>query len=77
MLTLTGNGRLTRDVALRATHSGKTVATGPGRHHRRDRHADPVDADLIVWRPRPRPPPTTSSRARPSAPPDASSRAPT
>ena len=26
MLTLTGNGRITRDVALRTTHSGKTVA---------------------------------------------------
>ena len=24
MITLTGNGRLTRDVALRTTHSGKT-----------------------------------------------------
>ena len=27
MLTLTGNGRLTRDVQLRTTNSGKTVAT--------------------------------------------------
>ena len=26
MLTLTGNGRITRDVALRTTHSGRTVA---------------------------------------------------
>ena len=25
MLTLTGNGRLTRDVQLRTTHSGQTV----------------------------------------------------
>ena len=27
MLTLTGNGRLTRDAQLRTTHTGKTVAT--------------------------------------------------
>jgi single-stranded DNA-binding protein len=27
MLTVTGNGRLTRDVQLRTTDSGKTVAT--------------------------------------------------
>jgi single-strand DNA-binding protein len=49
MLTLTGNGRLTRDVQLRATHSGKTVATISVASDRRDRHADPVYADLIVW----------------------------
>src|SRR5215213_1620458 len=49
MLTLTGNGRLTRDVHLRATHSGKTVATISVASDRRDRHADPVYVDLIVW----------------------------
>jgi single-strand DNA-binding protein len=49
MLTLTGNGRLTRDVELRATHSGKTVATVSVASDRRDRHADPVYLDLIVW----------------------------
>ena len=49
MLTLTGNGRLTRDVQLRATHSGKTVATISVASDRRDRHADPVYLDLIVW----------------------------
>lgn len=27
MITLTGNGRLDRDVELRSPHSGKTVAT--------------------------------------------------
>ena len=27
MLTLTGNGRITRDVAPRTTHCGGTVAT--------------------------------------------------
>jgi single-strand DNA-binding protein len=49
MLTLTGNGRLTRDVQLRTTHSGKTVATISVASDRRDRNGDPVYADLIVW----------------------------
>jgi single-stranded DNA-binding protein len=49
MLTLTGNGRLTRDVQLRATHAGKTVATISVASDRRDRHADPIYLDLIVW----------------------------
>ena len=49
MLTLTGNGRLTRDVALRTTPSGKTVATISVASDRRDRDADPVYVDLIVW----------------------------
>ena len=49
MLTLTGNGRLTRDVQLRATHSGKTVATISVASDRRDRHAEPVYLDLILW----------------------------
>jgi single-stranded DNA-binding protein len=49
MLTLTGNGRLTRDVQLRATHSGTTVATISVASDRRDRNADPVYVELIVW----------------------------
>jgi single-stranded DNA-binding protein len=49
MITLTGNGRLTRDVALRTTHSGKTVATISLASDRRDRAAQPVYVDLIVW----------------------------
>jgi single-strand DNA-binding protein len=49
MLTLTGNGRLTRDLELRATHSGKTVATISVASDRRDRSADPVYLDLVVW----------------------------
>ena len=49
MITLTGNGRLTRDVALRSTHSGKTVATISVASDRRDRDAQPVYLDLIVW----------------------------
>jgi single-strand DNA-binding protein len=49
MITLTGNGRLTRDVALRTTHSGKTVATISIASDRRDRDAQPIYVDLIVW----------------------------
>ena len=49
MITLTGNGRLTRDVQLRTTHSGKTVATISIASDRRDRNAEPVYLDLIVW----------------------------
>jgi single-strand DNA-binding protein len=48
MITLTGNGRLTRDVTGRTTHSGKTVATISIASDRRDRNADPVYVDLIV-----------------------------
>ena len=49
MLTLTGNGRLTREVQVRAMRSGKTVASISVASDRRDRHADPVYVDLIVW----------------------------
>jgi single-strand DNA-binding protein len=49
MLTLTGNGRLTRDVALRSTHSGKTVATISVASDGRERDAQPIYLDLIVW----------------------------
>jgi single-stranded DNA-binding protein len=49
MLTLTGNGRLTRDPQLRTTHSGKTVATISVASDRRDRTADAIYVDLIVW----------------------------
>jgi single-strand DNA-binding protein len=49
MLTLTGNGRLTRDVQLRTTHSGKTVATISVASDRRDRDAQAVYVDLVVW----------------------------
>jgi single-strand DNA-binding protein len=49
MITLTGNDRLTRDVTVRTTHSGKTVATVSIASDRRDRNADPVYLDLIVW----------------------------
>jgi single-strand DNA-binding protein len=49
MITLTGNGRLTRDVQLRTTHSGKTVATISIASDRRDRDAQPIYLDLILW----------------------------
>jgi len=49
MLTLTGNGRLTHDIQLRTTHSGKTVATISIASNRRDRGAPAVYIDLIVW----------------------------
>ena len=49
MLTLTGNGRLTRDVELRSTRSGKSVATVSVASDRRDRKSDPVYVDLILW----------------------------
>jgi single-strand DNA-binding protein len=49
MLTITGNGRLTRDVELRSTRSGKSVATVSIASDRRDRKSDPVYVDLILW----------------------------
>ena len=49
MLTLTGNGRLTRDVELRSTRKGKSVATVSVASDRRDRKSDPVYVDLILW----------------------------
>ena len=49
MLTITANGRLTREVELRATPSGKSVATVSIASDRRDRSADPVYLSLILW----------------------------
>ena len=49
MLTTAGNGRLTRDVQLRTTQSGKRVATVSVASDRRDRQAEPVYVDLILW----------------------------
>ena len=49
MLILNGNGRLTRDPQLRQTDSGKVVATVSVATDRRDRDADPVYVDLVVW----------------------------
>ena len=49
MITITGNGRLTRDVQLRNTHSGKSVATITVASDRRDRQAPALYVDLVVW----------------------------
>lgn len=49
MLTTAGNGRLTRDVELRSTRSGKSVATVSVASDRRHRKADPLYVDLILW----------------------------
>jgi len=45
-----GNGRLARDVQLRSTRSGDSVATVSVASDRRDRQADPIYLDLILWR---------------------------
>jgi single-stranded DNA-binding protein len=50
MITITGNGRVTRDVAVRTTHSGKTVATISVATNRRDRDPEPVSLDVVVWK---------------------------
>jgi Single-strand binding protein family len=52
MLTLTGNGRLTRDVELRSTPSGKSVATVSVASDRRDRTNSPALTTLPSPRPR-------------------------
>lgn len=49
MLTINGNGRLTRDPELRSTRSGKSVATVSVASDRRDRRANPVYVDLVLW----------------------------
>jgi hypothetical protein len=49
MLTLTGNGHLTRDVELCTTRTGKHVATVSVASDRRDRQAGALYVDLILW----------------------------
>lgn len=49
MLTLAGNGRLTKTPELRTTDSGKTVTTVSVASSRRDRYADAIYVDLILW----------------------------
>ena len=49
MLTLSGNGRLTRTPELRSTDSGKRVTTVSVASRRRDRDADPIYVDRILW----------------------------
>jgi single-strand DNA-binding protein len=50
MLTLTGNGHLTRDIELRSSRGGDSVATVSVASDRRDGRADPVYVALILWR---------------------------
>jgi single-stranded DNA-binding protein len=49
MVTLTGNGGLTKDPELRHTSSGKAIATVSVACRRRDRDADPVYVELVLW----------------------------
>ena len=49
MLTMTGNGRLTRDPELRNTPNGKADTTLSVASDRRDRDAGPVYVDLVLW----------------------------
>jgi single-strand DNA-binding protein len=49
MVTLTGNGGLTKDPELRHTSTGKAVATVSVACSRRDRDADPVYVELVLW----------------------------
>ena len=49
MLTLTGNGRLTRKPELRETTSGATVTTVAIASSRRGSDDDPIYVDLVLW----------------------------
>ena len=49
MLTLTGNGRLTRKPELRQTSSGATVTTVAIASTRRGSDDDPIYVDLVLW----------------------------
>ena len=49
MLTLAGNGRLTRKPELRATSSGATVTTVAIASSRRGSDDDPIYVDLVLW----------------------------
>lgn len=49
MLTLTGNGRLTRKPELRQTSSGAAVTTVAIASTRRGSDDDPIYVDLVLW----------------------------
>ena len=49
MLTLAGNGRLTRKPELRTTSSGATVTTVAIASSRLGSDEDPIYVDLILW----------------------------
>lgn len=49
MITITGNGRLTRDPELRSTQSGKSVTTLSVASDSRDRQDGTTYVDLVLW----------------------------
>ena len=49
MLTITGNGRLTRKPELRETTSGAKVTTVAIASSRRGSDDDPIYVDLVLW----------------------------
>jgi len=49
VLTITGNGRLTRKPELRTTSSGSIVTTVAIASSRRGSDDDPVYVDLVLW----------------------------
>lgn len=49
MITITGNGHLTRTPELRHTNNGKAVTTLTIASHGRTRDAQPDYLDLILW----------------------------
>ncbi|MTD47439.1 single-stranded DNA-binding protein [Conexibacter sp. W3-3-2] len=49
MLTITGNGRLTRDPELRATKAQKSVTTISVACDQRGRDGETVYVDLVLW----------------------------
>jgi single-strand DNA-binding protein len=49
MVTLTGNGGLTKDPELRHTGTGKAVTTVSVACSRRDRDAEAVYVELVLW----------------------------
>ena len=49
MLTITGNGRVTREPTIRTTGSGKLVTTVSVASDRRNRGEEPIYIDLILW----------------------------
>jgi single-strand DNA-binding protein len=49
MLTITGNGRVTRKPTIRTTASGKLVTTVSVASDRRNRDEEPIYVDLILW----------------------------
>lgn len=49
MITITGNGRLTRDPELRSTQSGKSVTTLSVASDQRGERDQTIYVDLVLW----------------------------